>query len=323
MFRRTSSFCLPLAACALLLLPSCSSLSEREVVEERPTDEKPAMSMEQAAANIGNPLLLNRGASDAVNYNVQTSEELAKIDNGAEGEVYFTNPDNPDEEIAGITAAFENRRLGNGWLDDYSRATRLARRENRPLIIWFHDSLISPKSRTLGKQLLDTPAFGDWCKDRVVRVKIDSGVAIDDRLKGSSRYSLSSINRMASRFGITKKPGLVVVSATGKVTARIDGFDGFLAGVELELKAGVQEAEKEYAAYQQKLVERGYRTWHAARGKQKIFARLQRYDEAKGVVYLRESGGRVSRTPLARFSKADIAWLDEQARANNPGGKGR
>ena len=55
-------------------------------------------------------------------------EELEKIDNGAEGEVYFTDPDNPDAEIAGITAAFEARRNGNGWLDNYGTATRLAHR---------------------------------------------------------------------------------------------------------------------------------------------------------------------------------------------------
>ncbi len=314
-----SSLCL--AAAVAVLLPSCSLLSQREVVQELPTDKKPAMSREEAAANIGNPLLLNRGDSDSVNYNVQTSEELEKIDNGAEGEVYFTNPDNPDEEIAGITAAFENLRHGNGWLSDYGRGVRMARRESRPLIIWFHDSVISPKSRALGAQLLETTEFNEWCKNRVVRVKIDSGVAIDDRKRGSSRYSLDSINRMARRLGVSERPALVVVAPTGKVTARIDGFDGFLASVDIEIRAGVQAAEKEYAEYQKKLETRGYRTWHAARGTRTVFARLQRFDEAKGMVYLREAGGRVSHTPLERFSKEDIAFVDAQARAEESGGQ--
>ncbi len=306
----------PLAAAALaLLLPACSLFSQREVVEERPVEEKPAMSMEQAAASIGNPLLLNRGASDAVNYNVQTSEELAKIDNGAEGEVYFTNPDDPEAEIAGITAAFENRRHGNGWMDNYGRGVRLARRENRPVIIWFHDSVTSPKSRILGTQLLETAEFSEWCRDRVVRIKLDSGAAIDERTSGSSRYSMRSINGMASRFGITRKPGLVVISSNGKVTTTIDGFDGFLAGVELELKAGVAEAEKEFDNLKKTLEGRGYRTWRAARGNGSIFARLQRFDEARNVLYLREYGGRISRTPLARFSQADIDYVDTHARA--------
>ncbi len=304
-------------SCALLalLLPACSFFSKREVVEELPVEEKPAMSMEQAAASIGNPLLLNRGASDAINYNVQTSEELAKIDNGAEGEVYFTNPDDPDAEIAGITAAFENRRHGNGWMDNYGRAVRLARRENRPVIIWFHDSVTSPKSRILGTQLLESEDFSAWCRDRVVRIKLDAGASIDERTKGSARYSMRSINTMASRFGITRKPGLVVISPNGKVTTTIDGFDGYLAGVELELRAGVAAAEKEVETLKGKLAQRGYRTWKAARGGKEVFALLQRFDEEKEVLYLREMGGRVSRTPLARFSQADRDFVDRQARA--------
>ncbi len=319
-----------LPALLALLLPACSLIQTREVVEERPAETTPSMNAEQAAANIGNPLLLNRGASDAVNYNVQTSEELAKIDNGAEGEVYFTNPDDPEAEIAGITAAFENRRHGNGWMDNYGRAVRLARRENRPVIIWFHDSVTSPKSRILGTQLLETTEFSEWCRDRVVRVKLDAGASIDERTKGSSRYSMRSINDMASRLGVTRKPGLVVISPNGKVTAVIDGYDGFTAGVELELKAGVAEAEKEFDLLKEKLSGRGYRTWHAARGGKTVFARLQRFDEDREVLYLREYGGRVSRTPLARFSQADIDYVDEHARSthatthsSSAGGQGR
>ncbi len=304
---------LPLAL--LVLLPACSLFEQREVVEERPTEERAPMDATQAAASIGNPLLLNRGDSNAVNYNVETSEELAKIDNGAEGEVYFTNPDNPDEEIAGITAAFENRRHGNGWMDNYGKAVRLARRESRPVIIWFHDSLTSPKSRILGTQLLETTDFSEWCRDRVVRIKLDAGASIDERTSGSSRYSMRGINALGSRFGITRKPGLVVISPNGKVTAKIDGFDGFLAGVELELKAGVAEAEKELQAAKKVLEGRGYRTWHAARGGRTVFARVQRFDEEKGVLYLREMGGRISRTPLNRFSQADIDYVDARARA--------
>ncbi len=311
---------LSLAALALLL-PACSWLSEREVVEELPPEEKPEMDATAAAASIGNPLLLNRGVSDAVNYHVQTSEELEKIDNGAEGEVYFTNPDDPEAEVAGITAAFENRRHGNGWLDDYGRAVKLARRENRPVIIWFHDSLTSPKSRILGTQLLDTPEFSEWCRDRVVRIKLDAGASMDDRTSGGARYSMRAINSMANRYGLTHKPALLVISPNGKIMTKIDGFDGFLAGVELDLKAGVEAAEKEFERLKTSLVERGYRTWHAARGDKTVFARLQRFDEERNVLYLREYGGRVSRTPLARFSKEDVAWVDAHARAATAEGR--
>ncbi len=309
-----------LASAVALLLPSCSFFEQREVVEERPSEQQGPMDATEAAANIGNPLLMNRGASDAINYNVQTSEELERIDNGAEGEVYFTNPDDPDAEIEGITAAFENRRQGNGWLADFGRAVKLSRRESRPLLIWFHDSVTSPKSRVVGTQLLETPEFSEWCKDRVVRVKLDAGAAIDARAPGKARYSLRTINEKSRRFGLSRKPAFVVVSPTGKVTAKIDGFDGFLAGLEIELKAGIAEAEKDMAALRLRLEGKGYRTWRSARGNRTVFARMQRFDEQKGVVYLREYGGRVSRTTLSRLSREDVAWLDAQAREQSAAG---
>ncbi len=300
---------------AALFLSSCSLFSEREVKEETPVEgEQSSMSEAEAAQQIGNPLLLNRGDPRAVNYNVSSSEELAKIDNGAEGEVYFTNPDDPDAEISGITEAFENRRHGNGWLSDYGRGVRFARRECRPVILWFHDSVTSPKSKQLGAKLLETSEFDAWCKDRVVRIKVDSGAAIDDRSGGKAKYSLQSINGMARRFGLKHRPGIVVISANGKVAEVIDGFDGMLAGVDIRIKEGVQMAEKEFDAYRKTLEERGYRTWRAARGGATLFAKLQRFDEEKNVVYLKEYGGKVTRTHIARFCKDDVDFIDETAR---------
>ncbi len=301
-----------LACCGLLLLPACSLVSQREVVDERP-DEAAEREAEEMA-RLGNPLLANRGDPNAVNQVVRSEADLLNIDNGAEGPVYFTDPDNPDAEIEGITQAFESRRRGNGWFADYARGVKTARREGRPIILWFHDSVTSPKSKELGRLLLETPEFGSWCEDRVVRIRFDAGAAIDDQSRGKYKYSLSTIKGMASRFGIRHRPGLVVFSPNGTIIDSIDGYDGFVAGVELQLKAAVQNAEKEFDAFRKRLSARGYRDWRSARGKSKVFAKLQRYDEAKGIVYLKEYGGRVSRTRLKEFSREDIDYLDARAR---------
>lgn len=297
-----------------LLLSSCSLFSAREKVDEAPMAEEPPPGTQ--AGPIGNPLLPNQGDPGAVNYNVSTSEELAKIDNGAEGELFWTNPDNPEEEDPGLTAAFENRRRGNGWLGDLGRGIRLARREGRPLLIWFHDSVTSPKSKALGAELLETSAFNEWCRDRVVRVKLDAGASIDERARTGTRYSMQSINSLERRYGMMRKPALAVISPRGKVVMRMDGYDGFVAEVELGLKAGVQEAEKEFAAFREELKERGYREWKSRKGKATVLARLQRFDEKNNIVYLREYGGRVTRTRLENFSADDVDYLDEQARQN-------
>ncbi len=294
------------------LLPACTHTDKKEHDTQKPVHHM--MSEDEAAAQMGNPLLANKGDPNAVNYHVTTSEELEKIDNGADGEIYWTDPNDPDKEIEGITAAFEARRNGNGWLTDYGRALRFAHRECRPMMIWFHDSVISPKSSRLGQHLLDTPKFNDWCKDRVVRVKLDSGASIaeDSQMRGSAKYSRNAINGLALRYGLRKKPALAVVAPTGRLMLAIDGYDGFTEGIEHSLKQGVTDAEKEMVSYRAKLADKGYRTWRSANGQMTLFAKLQRYDAEHRMVYLKEYGGRITRTKLSRFSEEDVEYLQER-----------
>lgn len=310
-FRRPFPFPAPAAAFCCLLLSGCSLFTHREKLDELPStlgDGQPP------AALAGNPLLPNADDPNATYTSVSSSAELEKYDNGAEGELIWTDPDNPDADIPGLTAAFENRRQGNGWLADFSRAAKLSRREGRPLIIWFHDSVISPKSKVLGAQLLETASFNEWCKDRVIRLKLDAGAAGDDATRAKSRYSMQSINRLQQRYGMTHKPALAVISPRGKIVTRVDGYNGYLSEVEQELKDGVEEAEKSYEEYKEQLRSKGFRDWTSRKGNVTVFARLQRFDEKNNVVYLKDSGGRITRTRLEHFSAADVDYLDEQAR---------
>lgn len=296
------------ALCAALF--SCTSADKAP--DAVPLNPIAAMNMQQPGEETGNPLLPNKGDPSAVNYNVSTSEELEKIDNGAEGEVFFTDPDNPDKEIEGITAAFESRRNGNGWMSDYGRAIRFAHRENRPLLIWFHDSVISPKSSRLGEQLLDTPRFNAWCKDRVVRVKLDSGASIkDEATTAGARYSRNAIDSLALKYGLRKRPAIAVISPRGKFIIGMDGYNGYLQEVDDIIRQGVEKAEEDMEAYRAKLEPKGYRTWHSALGDMSLFAKLQRFDESKQLVYLKEYGGRITRTKLSRFSQEDVDYIRE------------
>ncbi len=304
-----------IAWCSLLLV-SCSQLQQKPA--EAPVDvpenpEAPRMGWEEPAVPGMNPLLTG-GAVDpnAQSYNVSTSEELEQIDNGAQGEVYFTDPDNPDAEIEGITAAFEAKRNGNGWLDNYGRATRLAHRECRPLIIWFHDSVIGPKSGLLGEELLETPAFNEWCRDRVVRLKLDSGASIDDRTRSSAKYSREAIERLAHRYGLKKRPALAVLNPRGKFVLGVDGYNAFTQQVDSLLKEGVIRAEKEMEEHRGKLASRGYRTWTNTSATATLFARLQRYDAEHQMVYLKEYGGKITKALLRRFCKEDRDFVLKQ-----------
>ncbi len=300
--------------CALLCsltLAACTTTTE---LEERPENPLAPQDANQPLAGFSaNPLLPGGGGLGAQTMRVTSEEELKKVDNGSDEELIWTDPDNPDAEIPGLTAAFESRRQGNGWLGNLGRGISLARREGRPLIIWFHNSVTSPRSNRLGAHLLDTPKFNVWCQDRIIRVKLDAGASMDEATGDSARYSMRSINALARRYGLSHFPGVVVVDPRGKVTARIDGYDGFVGEVEGELKLGVEQAEQNYTNYKNELTQRGYREWRSRRG-DRLFAKLQRYDEVNQVVYLRDPGGKVSRTRLDRFCREDIAYLDEQAR---------
>lgn len=307
---RTRRFIYALTTAGALLLQACSLMVQRTVTEETTNATKNLP--EGVAGFMSNPLLPGANNPDAINMKVTSEADLKKVEGSAEeDEIIWTNPEDLSENMDELNAVFENKQQGNGWLTNYGRALKLSRRQGLPLIIWFHDSITSPKSKELGRALLETPKFDEYCNDRVIRMKIDSGAAIDDSGKRSSRYSLSSINRLASKYGIDRKPGIVVVTPHGgKVTARINGMGDYLYDVHTEIERGVEKAEEEYKNYKKTLKAKGFREWTERRGSATLFAKLMRFDEKNNYVYLKDPGGKVTKTRLESFSKEDISYLE-------------
>lgn len=311
-------YVLPVTILFALSLPSCSLLSQRTVEEEATKQEQPKRDEAADAASLKqgelteNPLRPDRGVG--TNYNVSTEEELLKIDNGAEGPIYFTDPDNPDKEIEGINEAFSRQMSVNRWLTNYGNARRLAVSECKPLLIWFHDSVLSPKSRKLGVALLETPEFEDWVSENAVRVRLDAGL----RSGGSSgksnakSYSASFVNGLASQYGLRRKPALAVIAPDGYIAGRIDGynFDDFLS-VETDIKSFIKDAQTHFDGVKKRLEAKGYRTWRGKRSGDERFACFMRFDSKKGMVYLKEFTGRVRRVRLNRLSLEDQKWVEE------------
>ncbi len=301
-----------LGVAVCFLLPACTWF---QGVEQEGKKSEPGQAIRDkmaAAAETTNPFITGIAQDpNAQKYNVTTSEELEKIDNGSDEELIWTDPDNPDADIAALDAAFENRAQDKGWLNDLGKGMKLARKRELPLIVWLHDSVISPKSKVLARDLLETDRFDAWASEHAVRVKIDAGASIDEKRGG--KYSLTAIKRLQNRFGVTKRPALVVFTPQGKIVERIDGYDGFPTEVEIGLRNGVELANKATEEHRAKLLGKGYREWKSKRG-EKLIAKLQRYDEQKQMVYLKEAGGKISRTKLSRFCQEDVDYLDELAR---------
>lgn len=301
-----SRICRIILGGVLLVLSACIHTTKEIPVK---SEEKSA---EEVAKTLGNPLLANKGDLRAVNVSVASEDELKNYDNGTEEELVWTDPDNPDAEIPGLTAIFENKKLGHGWQNDLRHAIYLARKQELPLVVWFHDSLISPRSAQLGKEYLDTSDFLDWARDRVVLARLDSGASLDESQSATAKYKAGDINALKRRYGLTACPAFAVITPNGKIAARIDGFDGFISGLAKEIKDGVRQAQKKYDDYKADLVDAGFRQWKSARGNSAVFAKLMRVDPVQQVVYLRESGGRVTRTKLSHFSKEDVDFLKSQ-----------
>lgn len=296
-------------ALASLLLNACSVFSGGEKKAE---DSEPRQLAPDELPQLGNPLLANKGDINAVNVNVATEEELRSFDNGAEGELVFSNPDDIESSEAQINALFENRRQGNSWMSDYNAALALARRKERPMLIWFHDSIASPKSNALAETVLNSAHFDEWCRDRVIRVLLDDGETTDEFTGRKSRYSLSDLRAMGRNFGVSRRPAVVVVSMSGKVTPVIDGIDDAdWKAREAEICKALENAEQDYESYKDTLRDKGYRDWTRSNRRGTVFAKLQRYDRRQGYIYLRCVGGRILRMKFKNLTPEDAAAVEE------------
>ncbi len=306
-------------ALGTLALASCSLFSS-EPAEDKAAAEKAGFdpNFPTGERSIEELAMTGNNAAPGQGMSVTTSEELEKIDNHAEGPVFFTDPDNPDADIEGISTAFEGARQRMNWLSKLSSASKLARREKLPLLIWFHDSLLSPKSKAMAKELFDTPEFLAWMKGKAIGVRLDSSAGFDDSGQKSGADETQNVRAIRRRYGVKHIPSFVVISATGEVVDIIDASDGFIAGASLGIRAAIKQAQDIYDHHREELKTKGYREWLNARGDKKIFAKLRRFDRSKDTVYLVEESGKYYKLNLFDFSAKDIEYLDALPQEKKP-----
>ncbi len=296
-----------------LTLSSCSLFSSEK--EDKKAEEKPAYdpNKPQREATV-DELALSGGQSAAQgsqSLSVSTPEELAKIDNQAEGPVFFTDPDNPNAEIEGITEAFEGASERAFWTSHLSKGIRYARSKNMPTLIWFHDSMLSPKSKGMARDLLETPEFLAWMKGRVVGVRLDSSAGFDaNGYKTDGGSGSQNILSLRRRYGIKKIPAFVIISPQGERVSTVDASDGFISAASQGIRSGVAQAQKMHRHYLEQLREKGYREWSNSRGTFSVFAKLKKFDRKKDLVYIVEHTGKRRRIKLFDLAAADIEYLE-------------
>jgi thioredoxin-related protein len=235
-------------------------------------------------------------------------------------DIVYTDPDNPDAGIPELADLLSSAKRGP-WEQSETIAKRISMREGKPLLIWFTDSASSPMCKAVSQELFSTNDFGKWATEKLVRLRVDAEIKIDDPDLdlGSSedrRVALKNYNAdLKKRYKIMGYPSLVMLNPSGEVIGRYRGYKrgeaDFLWG---QLKHSEAVSAESYKGWRAGLEKKGYREWQDRRGR-KIFAKLTSY--SKGTLTFIEPDGTRSRTQEETLSDTDRAWIAEQKKIRN------
>ena len=115
------------------------------------------------------------------------------------------------------------------WMTDLEAAKTKAAAENKAVLIDFTGSDWCGWCIRLRKQVLDTPAFEDYVKDKFVLAEIDlpRNPKFDAKLRARNE-------EICNQYGVSGFPTVLVITPKGEV---IGGFSGYLESVEAVSKS--------------------------------------------------------------------------------------
>jgi hypothetical protein len=289
----------------IVALSSCAKLSKPEKKEES-----------SAFGPTGIPPQL-RSQSDS-GIAVVPGGNVAPPTLTPQEDIVYTDPDNPDAEIPELATLLSGPKRGP-WEESETIAKQRSVREGKPLLIWFTDSNSSPMCKALSEELFSTQEFGQWATEKLVRLRVDAAVKIDNPemdLGTAENRRIEIIRYVAElkkRYKILGYPSLIMVGPSGEVVGRYRGFkrgDGpYFWGL---IKQGEVAASETYKSWRAGLEKKGYREWQDRRNR-KVFAKLVSY--SKGTLILIEPDGSRARTKESVLSDKDLAWIAEQKKS--------
>ncbi len=237
-----------------------------------------------------------------------------------EEDIVYTDPDNPDAGVPELATLLANVKRGP-WEESETIAKQRSVREGKPLLIWFTDSARSPMCKAVSQELFSTYEFGNWATDKLIRLRVDAQIKIDDPDLdlGSSedrRVALKNYNAaLKKRYKVMGYPSLIMLSPSGAVLGTYRGYKrgdaDFLWG---QLKHAEAVSAESYKGWKAGLEKKGYREWQDRKGR-KILAKLTSY--SKGTLTFIEPDGTRSRTQEERLSDTARGWIAEQKKIRN------
>ena len=113
-----------------------------------------------------------------------------------------------------------------GWLEDFSQAAAVAKKENKPMLVDFTSSDSCPACIMMKKAVFDAPVFQKYATDNLVLLKVDFPQREGNMLPPEQ---MRQNEALAEKFGIVDEngilnfPTLVVVTPAGQIVAMQKG----------------------------------------------------------------------------------------------------
>ncbi|MGE9270942.1 MAG: thioredoxin fold domain-containing protein, partial [Verrucomicrobiales bacterium] len=228
-------------------------------------------------------------------------------------EIYFVDPDADDldavtEEMSKLFADIPEE---GPWRNSYTNAMREARRNDKPVLIWFTDSQNSPNCKALSEELFSSREFEDWAAETFVRLQVDQRVQ-GNKTDDSTSRKAGYIKDLKKHYKVHGQPTLLVLTPAGEVIGRYKGYIRGQADFKWgQLRQGASLAEDSHVAWKKKMEKKGYRTWSDPRGRE-IFAKLLSYQMGK--LLLMEPDGNRFQTSERNLSPSDRDWIAAEKR---------
>jgi hypothetical protein len=315
-----------------LLVSSCAELMEVPMI--RPKAEKKSKFTQEGGVGIGgNPNAKYKGASEDVAAGqapVAAGYLPALVGEGIvaggmelpSDRSIVWSPTDPNADIPFSEAFKAPPKKKDSWFSSYKQARRESMRTGKPILMWFtksssSGSVGSPICKTLNRELFATNDFSVWAKGNVVRLKIDlngtlkgdSGLDDKGQIKGTVMARRHYADKLRKQYQVLGSPTLVVLEPDGGVYSRERGYKrGQKNELWGKLKNAALTIQHNRGVWERKMAKKNYRRWTGSND-QVVFAKLRRFDEKSGSVWLVEPDGNLVKTSTKVLSKNDRGWI--------------
>lgn len=268
-------------------------------------------------ANVDTAIHGTMGAAamqGAKQIEAKSTEDMLRI--ASPENLIFTDPDDPYADIKELDEAFAAARDRKyNWHQSYQTALREARRSGKPILIWFHDSVNSPTSISLGREILTKSDFDSWATNNIVRIRYDKSERFP-REPGQTADEVSKkelyVKKAFDHFGVKGTPALVMLTPDGQYITTIKGYKSGNNRVMLEqIRHNAAIGVKQNADLKKRLAGAGYRSWTGKNGVS-IFALPVKFDEKSRTVWFKEYDGTTTKTDISQLNPDDRARIVER-----------